>query len=121
MGANDAAEMLRAAQAEVVRLERALIAIRDLMEPERTAEAYATIGYTPHQKLTVSPREIYAVARTQAIRQALADAGYPVRFTPEQADISEQLRQDLAEQGVCLACGGIIQHFPFCTTTKATS
>jgi hypothetical protein len=88
MGANDAAEMLEAAKAENLRLEQALTAIRDLMQPGRTL-AILGIEWPDQRPLTEEDRQAvmeYSHLRTADIREILATAGYPVTYPSDSAE-----------------------------------
>lgn len=85
MGANDAAEQLEVAKAECVRLERALIAIRDLMQ-ETNDGLHVTVQTMgpPLNYSFLRDFASYSIIRTAKIRTTLEAVGYPITFpTPE--------------------------------------
>jgi len=99
MGANDAAEMLEAAKAENVRLEQALTAIRDLMQPAATTTGLNVTAESRNQIVTFGFLRTfanYSMIRTHKVRSILEAAGYPVTFpTPEDKASAEAVATEL--------------------------
>lgn len=99
MGANDAAEMLEAAKAENLRLEHALAAIRDLMQPDTTGRYLNVTADTQDQIVTFGFLRAfadYSIIRTHKVRTILEAAGYPVTFpTPDDKASAEAVATEL--------------------------
>lgn len=103
MGATDDREMLEAAKQECARLEGALVAIRELMDPIRVGRA---LSIAPEDDRMVTRADMrafidYSMARTAQIRTVLAGVGYPVVFpTTESETKTRELVAQLATEGV---------------------